>query len=76
LGGEQGTIFPVLKVPRQCPLVLLVEEMNMIGINFYDVDRVCIIVNLGRKFDVNNGRAASETCSATWNLGTNSEFAV
>jgi hypothetical protein len=24
-GGDQETIFPVLKFPRQCPLVLLVE---------------------------------------------------
>jgi hypothetical protein len=31
-GGEE-TISPVLKVPRQCPLVLLV--MHMIKINFY-----------------------------------------
>jgi hypothetical protein len=33
--GEQETISPVLKVPRQCPLVLLVEAIHMIGINFY-----------------------------------------
>jgi hypothetical protein len=26
---------PVLKVPRQCSLALLVEVMRMIGINFY-----------------------------------------
>jgi hypothetical protein len=31
-GGE--TISPVLKVPRQCPLVLLIEVNHMIGINF------------------------------------------
>jgi hypothetical protein len=30
---------------------------------------------LGRNFDITNGRAACESCSATWNLGTNSAFA-
>jgi hypothetical protein len=30
----QETTFPVLKVPRQCPLVLLVQVMHMMGINF------------------------------------------
>jgi hypothetical protein len=34
-GGGQETIIPVLKVPRQCSLVLLVEVMHMIGINFF-----------------------------------------
>jgi hypothetical protein len=29
------TVSPVLKVHRQCPLVLLIEVMHMIGINFY-----------------------------------------
>jgi hypothetical protein len=33
--GRQNTISPGLKVPRQCPLILLVEVMHMIGINFY-----------------------------------------
>jgi hypothetical protein len=33
-GGEQVGLFPVLKVPRHCPLVLLVEVMHEIGINF------------------------------------------
>jgi hypothetical protein len=31
---------------------------------------------LGRNFDVNIGRAAWEACSATWNLGTNTTFAL
>jgi hypothetical protein len=31
----QEIISPVLKVPRQCPLVLLVEVIHMIGINFF-----------------------------------------
>jgi hypothetical protein len=31
---------------------------------------------LGRNFYINNGRAACEACSATWNLGTNSAFAL
>jgi hypothetical protein len=34
--GGQETISPLLKVPRQCPLVLLAEVMHMIGTNFYD----------------------------------------
>jgi hypothetical protein len=33
--GRQGNISPVLKVPRQCPLVLLVEAMRMTGIHFF-----------------------------------------
>jgi hypothetical protein len=33
-GGEQENISPVLKVPRQCPLALLIEVMHMIGIVF------------------------------------------
>jgi hypothetical protein len=31
---------------------------------------------LGRNFDITNGRAACEACSATWNFGTNSTFAL
>jgi hypothetical protein len=41
-GKGQKTISPVLKVPRQCPLVLLAEVMNMIGINFYGVVKAAI----------------------------------
>jgi hypothetical protein len=40
--GEQETISPVLKFPMQCPLVLLVEVMQMIAINFYDVGRAAL----------------------------------
>jgi hypothetical protein len=32
-GGEQETVSQVLKVPRQCSLVLLLEVIRMIGIN-------------------------------------------
>jgi hypothetical protein len=32
---EQEDVSPALKVPRQCPLVLLVGAMHMIGISFY-----------------------------------------
>jgi hypothetical protein len=32
--GEE-TIYPVLKVPRQCSLVLLVEVTHMVGINVF-----------------------------------------
>jgi hypothetical protein len=83
-GGGQGTIFPVLKVPRQCPLVRLVEAMHMVGINFYitleglhysefwfNIGRA----TLGRNSDVTIGRAACEACGAKWNLRTNSAFA-
>jgi hypothetical protein len=36
--GGQETVSPVLKAPRQCPLVLLVEVMHMIGIVlFFDM---------------------------------------
>jgi hypothetical protein len=39
-GGEQETVSPVLKVPRQCPLLLLVEVLRMIGIKFlFDLGR-------------------------------------
>jgi hypothetical protein len=78
-------MFPVLKVPRQCSFVLLVEVMHMIGINFYmtleELHFGEILANmrraiLGRNFDVTNGRAACEACSATWNLGTKSAFAL
>jgi hypothetical protein len=33
-------------------------------------------VGVGRIFIVTIGRAAWEACSATWNLGTNSAFAL
>jgi hypothetical protein len=35
LGGGKEIVSPVLKVPRQCPLVYLAEVVHMIGINFY-----------------------------------------
>jgi hypothetical protein len=57
----------------------------MIGINFYmtlgglhyseiwsNIGRV----TSGRNFDVTNERAACEACSAKWNLGTKSAFAL
>jgi hypothetical protein len=34
-GMAKEMISPVLKVIRQCPFVLLVEVMLMIGTNFY-----------------------------------------
>jgi hypothetical protein len=52
----------------------------MIGINFYltlvGPHYGEILTNIGRAisggtFDVTNGRAACETCSATWDLCTN-----
>jgi hypothetical protein len=33
--GGHETYLRVFKVPRQCPFVLLVKEMHIIGINFY-----------------------------------------
>jgi hypothetical protein len=47
-GWEQETPISGLKVPRQCPLVLLVEVMCMIGINLSRRWKGCIIV----KFDL------------------------
>jgi hypothetical protein len=35
VGDEQETISPVLRVQRQCPLVLLVEVMQKIVINIF-----------------------------------------
>jgi hypothetical protein len=32
---KKETIFPVLKAPRQCPLVLLVDAAHMIGIRLF-----------------------------------------
>jgi hypothetical protein len=32
---KKVSIFPVLKVPRQCPPVLLEEAAHFIGITFY-----------------------------------------
>jgi hypothetical protein len=41
--GKQEIIFLVLKLPRQCALVLLVEVMHVIGINcLYDVGRAAL----------------------------------
>jgi hypothetical protein len=40
--GGQETISAVLKVPRQCSLVLLVQVTHMIGINFYDHGRAAL----------------------------------
>jgi hypothetical protein len=51
-GGGQETTSSVLKVPRQCPLVLLVEAMYMIVITFYmTLEGLCysaILCNIGR----------------------------
>jgi hypothetical protein len=32
---KKESVFPVLKVPRQCPLVLLVEAAHIIGIRLF-----------------------------------------
>jgi hypothetical protein len=50
-GKGQEMIYPVLKVPRQCPLVLLAEVMNVIGIHFLWCCKGCIVV----KFDLTLG---------------------
>jgi hypothetical protein len=34
-GGGQETISPVLKIPRQCQFVLLVDVTHMIRINIF-----------------------------------------
>jgi hypothetical protein len=42
-GSErQEFIYPVLKVPRQCLFVSLVEVMRIIGINFHGVFKVAV----------------------------------
>jgi hypothetical protein len=57
----------------------------MIGIDFYmtleGLHDSEILTNigraiLGRNFGVTNGTAACEASSATWNLGTNTAFAL
>jgi hypothetical protein len=57
----------------------------MIGINAYMTPEGLrnseILTNigiaiLGGNFDVTSGRVACETCSATWNLGTNLAFSI
>jgi hypothetical protein len=84
-GGGDGvrkkeTIFPVLKVPRQCPLVLLVEAAHMIGIRIFynimpeglhygEISTNIVRATLGRNVDVTSGTAACEARSATWNSG-------
>jgi hypothetical protein len=45
----------------------------VIGISF---DISLETATLGINFDVSIGRAACEACSATWNLCTNSAFAL
>jgi hypothetical protein len=65
--GGQETISSVLKVPRQCPLVLLVEVVHMIWIIFVKLERLHC-----NEIWYNIRRAACEACSATCNLGTKS----
>jgi hypothetical protein len=82
--SKKEGIFAVLKVPRQCPLVLLVKAALMAGIRFFRTIFFNITpeglhygeiwtnigrATLGRNFDVTIGRAACEACSATWNFG-------
>jgi hypothetical protein len=50
LGRRRGqeTISPVMKVPAQCLLVLLVKVMHIIAINFDDDERAtCSILAFG-----------------------------
>jgi hypothetical protein len=80
---KKESIFPVLKVPRQYPLVLLVEAAHIIGTRFFILFYLFfdiipeglhygILTNLGRaklgrNFDVTSRRAACEACSAVLN---------
>jgi hypothetical protein len=41
-GGGEETIFPILKVPRQCSLILMVKVMHMIRIIFKSVGRAAV----------------------------------
>jgi hypothetical protein len=91
VGGVGNNIFG-LKVPRHCPLVLLIGVSLEFRINstFFFTFKVigvggaALERNLVRhlegyiraKFQCYHWRAAWESCSATWNLGTNSEFAL
>jgi hypothetical protein len=47
VGGGEESIYPVLKVPRQCPLALLVEVMHLNGINLVCRWMGCIIMKFG-----------------------------
>jgi hypothetical protein len=68
------------KVPSQCPLVLLLEAVHMIRINFYmtlegrhysEIWSKIGRATVRRNFDVTSGRTACEANNTTWNLGTN-----
>jgi hypothetical protein len=37
-GSVQENISQVFKVPRECPLFLLLEVILMVGIHFYDFE--------------------------------------
>jgi hypothetical protein len=54
-------------------IVMLLELERLHWSEIYsDIRRA----TLGRNFEVTIGRAAWESCSATWNLGTNSAFTL
>jgi hypothetical protein len=50
--------------------------MMLEGLYYSDIYSNTRRAILGRNFDVTSGWSACEACSATWNLSTNSAFAL
>jgi hypothetical protein len=86
-GGVIETKFASFDVPRQCPLVLLVEVRLVCRICSISKELGATAMGLNvvwhwegyvraKCWKVNIWRAAWEACSATWNLATNSAFAL
>jgi hypothetical protein len=91
-GGGSEIIFFGLNVPRHCPLGLLIRvrlEFRIISTFFNNfkvigVGGAALERNLDRhlegyitaKFQCYRWEGSCEACSATWNLGTNSAFAL
>jgi hypothetical protein len=81
--GGQRTLYLVMKVPRQCPFVLMVMVMHMIGIVMI-MEGLCWSKIWSKNRRVTSAkflyvairRAACESCNAAWNLGTNRVFSL
>jgi hypothetical protein len=50
--------------------------LQLEGLHWSEIQSDIRRATLGRNFKVTIWRAAWEACSGTWNLGTNSEFAL
>jgi hypothetical protein len=57
-------------------LLLILMLLELEGLHWNGILSDIRRATLGRNFNVTVGRAACEACSATWNLGTNSAFAL